>query len=181
MRSLCTATNSRPTPCRPTPQLPSNPATRERLWAATMSQHSQKWINKWFFKVFERICIASMQILCPLKKKNLHSKIRLWLTDNFVNELKTTEVFILNVWTVWHVDCVCVSRSVMSNCLQPHGLYPARLLCPWGFSWQEYWSGLPLPPQGDLPDPGIEPMSFMSPALAGRFFTTSATWEAPLK
>ena len=77
--------------------------------------------------------------------------------------------------------CVCVSHSVMSNCLQPHGLYPDRLLCPWGFSWQEYWSGLPLPPQGDLPDPGIEPMSFMSPALAGRFFTTSATWEAPLK
>jgi len=37
-----------------------------------------------------------------------------------------------------------------------------------GFSRQEYWSGLPLPPPGDLPDPGIEPMSFVSPALAGR-------------
>ena len=43
-----------------------------------------------------------------------------------------------------------------------------------GFSRQEYWSGLPLPPPGDLPDPGIEPKSLMSPALAGRFFTTSA-------
>ena len=41
-----------------------------------------------------------------------------------------------------------------------------------------YWSGLPSPTQGDLPDPGREPASFMSPALAGRFFTTSATWEA---
>ena len=40
---------------------------------------------------------------------------------------------------------------------------------------------LPYPPVGDLPDPGIEPESLMSPALAGRFFTTSATWEAPLK
>ena len=39
------------------------------------------------------------------------------------------------------------------------------------FSRQECWSGLPCPP-GDLPDPGIEPMSLMSPALAGRFFTT---------
>ena len=48
-----------------------------------------------------------------------------------------------------------------------------------GFSRQEYWSGLPFPPPGDLPDPGIEPTSLMSPALAGRFFTTSATWEAP--
>ena len=41
-----------------------------------------------------------------------------------------------------------------------------------GFSRQEYWSGLPLPLPGDLPHPGIEPMSLMSPALAGRFFTT---------
>ena len=48
-----------------------------------------------------------------------------------------------------------------------------------GFSRQEYWSGLPCPPRGDLPDPGIKPVSLMSPALAGGFFTTSATWEAP--
>ena len=45
-----------------------------------------------------------------------------------------------------------------------------------GFSMQEYWSGLPF--SLDLPDPGIEPMSLMSPALEGGFFTTSATWEA---
>ena len=47
-----------------------------------------------------------------------------------------------------------------------------------GFSREEYWSGLPCPPPGDLPDPGIEPKSLMSPALAGGFLTTSATWEA---
>ena len=47
-----------------------------------------------------------------------------------------------------------------------------------GFSRQEYWSGLPYPPPGDLPDPEIEPVSLMSPALAGRFFTTSISWEA---
>ena len=48
-----------------------------------------------------------------------------------------------------------------------------------GFSRQEYWSGLPFPPPGDLPDPGIEPMSLGSPALADRslFFTTSTTCE----
>ena len=40
-----------------------------------------------------------------------------------------------------------------------------------GFSRQEYWSGLPLPPSGDLPDPGMEPVS---PSLAGRFFTTES-------
>ena len=49
------------------------------------------------------------------------------------------------------------------------------------FSGQEYWSGLPGPPPGVLPDPGIEPESLKSPALAGRFFTTSTTWEALLK
>ena len=47
-----------------------------------------------------------------------------------------------------------------------------------GFSRQEYWSGLPCPPLGDLLDPGIEPASFVSPALAGEFFTTSTTQEA---
>ena len=47
-----------------------------------------------------------------------------------------------------------------------------------GFSSQENWSGLPCPLPGDLPDPGIEPESLMSPALAGKFFTTSTTWEA---
>ena len=46
------------------------------------------------------------------------------------------------------------------------------------FSRQEYWSGLPCPPPGDLPDPGIKLTSLMFPALAGGFFTTSATWEA---
>ena len=47
-----------------------------------------------------------------------------------------------------------------------------------GFSRQEYWSGLPCPPPGDLLDPGIKPMSSMCLVLAGKFFTTSATWEA---
>ena len=47
------------------------------------------------------------------------------------------------------------------------------------FSKQEHWSRLPCPPPGDLPDPGIEPVSLMSPVLAGRFFITSAIWEAP--
>ena len=41
-----------------------------------------------------------------------------------------------------------------------------------GLSWQECWSGLPFPPPGDLPDPGNEPKSLVSPALPGGFFTT---------
>ena len=53
--------------------------------------------------------------------------------------------------------------------LQSPGQQPARPLCPWDFSRQENWSGLPVPPPQDLPNPGIEPMSH---ALAGGFFTT---------
>ena len=48
-----------------------------------------------------------------------------------------------------------------------------------GFSRHEYQSGLPYPPPWDLPIPGIEPAALMSPALSGRFFTTSTTWEDP--
>ena len=47
-----------------------------------------------------------------------------------------------------------------------------------GFSRQEYWSGLPCLPSGDLPNSGIEPTSLMSSLLAGVFFTTSTTCEA---
>ena len=49
-----------------------------------------------------------------------------------------------------------------------------------GFSRQEYWSGLPCPSPGDLPDPGIKDTSLVSPALAGRFFTTAAPGKSNL-
>ena len=52
--------------------------------------------------------------------------------------------------------------SVVSNSLRPCGLQPGRLLCPWGFSRQEYCVGFPCPAPGNLPNPGIEPRS---PAL----------------
>ena len=45
-----------------------------------------------------------------------------------------------------------------------------------GFSRQQYLSGLPMPPPGDLPDPGIEPVTLAAPELAGGFFT----WKSPL-
>ena len=70
--------------------------------------------------------------------------------------------------------CACQIASVMSNSATPWTLaHQAPLFM--GFSRQEYWSGLPCPPPGDLPDPGIEPTS---PSLAGGFLTTSTTWEA---
>ena len=73
--------------------------------------------------------------------------------------------------------CVCVCVCV---CVYAHQLSHVKIFAtPWtvacqaslsmGFPRQEYWSGLPFPPPGDLPDPGIEPVS---PALVGKFFST---------
>ena len=47
-----------------------------------------------------------------------------------------------------------------------------------GILWARIMSGLPCPPPGYLPNPGNEPMSLISPVLAGGFFTTNSTWEA---
>ena len=69
-------------------------------------------------------------------------------------------------WLV-HFSCVRLFETPWTVAHQP--------LLSTGFSRQEYWSGLPCHSPGDLPNPGIEPTSLMSPALAGRFFTTSAT------
>ena len=49
-----------------------------------------------------------------------------------------------------------------------------------GFPKQDYWNGLPFPIPGNRPNPGIEPRPLASPALAGNFFTTCATWETCL-
>ena len=54
---------------------------------------------------------------------------------------------------------VSESHSVVSDSLRSHGLWPPRLLCPWEFSWTAYSSGLPCPPPGVLPNPGIKPRS----------------------
>ena len=65
--------------------------------------------------------------------------------------------------------CVCVfSHLVVSDCLQLVVRHPPLSM---EFSRQEYWSGLPSSPPGDLPGPGIQPTSPVAPALAGRFFT----------
>ena len=64
--------------------------------------------------------------------------------------------------------CVCVCAGA---CVQSYGtLWP---LSPWNFSGKNTGAELPFPTLGDLPDPGIEPTSLVSPALAGGFFTTA--------
>ena len=83
----------------------------------------------------------------------------------------------------------CSARVWIATCMHAKLLRSCPTLCnprdysrqaplPMGFSRQQYWSGLPCPPPVGLSDPGIEPESLMSPALAGGFFITSPTWQA---
>ena len=91
------------------------------------------------------------------------------------------------VWSMQDpLDYFCKSsvRSWMLSCFSRvqlfANLWTIALQAPlsMGLSRQEYCSGFPCPPPGDLPNPGIELASLPSPAWAGSFFTTSATWEA---
>ena len=80
----------------------------------------------------------------------------------------------LSKWTELNLCCAQSCQTLLYLCAVARQA-PLSM----GFFSQEYWSGMPCPPPGDLPNPGIEPTSLMSPALAGGSFTTSATWEAP--
>ena len=72
-------------------------------------------------------------------------------------------------------ECVCMLTQSYPSLLRSHGLYVAQQAPLFiGFSRQEYWSGLPIPSSGDLPNPGMKPESSVAPTLAGGFFTTEA-------
>ena len=95
--------------------------------------------------------------------RHTHKPVRIQLQDTkstYKNTLTTN-------YHVSHLSCVWLFATQWTIVHQA----PLSMK----FSRQEYWSVLPCPPAGDLPHPGIEPVSFMSPALAGEFLTTSAT------
>ena len=79
---------------------------------------------------------------------------------------------------IWYNTLKCVSHSVMPNSLQPHGLWPLRLLCHGIFFRQESWSRLPCPPPRCLPDPGIKPRS---PALQADSLQSEPPGSLPAK
>ena len=89
-----------------------------------------------------------------------------------------SEIFI-QIKLILHSVLGCMCAKSLQSCLIVCNPVDCSHQAPlsMGFSRQEYWCGLPCPPPGDLPDPGIKPASLMSPALTGGFFTTGATWE----
>ena len=107
----------------------------------------------------------------------------LWCSCNpldFKSEAHFTLPFRINCWK----GALFVSMMTLDNVLS-HFTHVQLFVTQWtvayqapvtmGFSRPEYWSGVPFPTPGALPNPGIEPVSLMSPALAGGFFTTRAT------
>ena len=82
-----------------------------------------------------------------------------------------------------YLHCMCLCAMSLQLCPTLCDSMDCTLQAPLsiGFSRQESWRGLPCPPPGDLLDQEIEPMSVISSALAGGFFTTNATWEKMLE
>ena len=82
-------------------------------------------------------------------------------------------IHVLNRYTI--ASLACIHAKLLQLC--PILFRPMTVACQaplsMGLPRQEYWSGLPCPLQGDHPNPGIEPMSFAFPELAGGFFTTA--------
>ena len=76
---------------------------------------------------------------------------------------------------IYGVVCMVLSPLVVSDSFMTPWTVARQAPLSMGFSRHEYWSGLPWPPLGVLPDPGIKPKSPASPALAGGAFTTSTT------
>ena len=94
---------------------------------------------------------------------------------DFIHDLRK-RVFHFLIFILYWTMCVCTQSC-------PTLVNPWTITCQvhlsMGFFWQEYWSGLPFPSPGDLPNPEIEPVSPASLALAGRFFFNHyATWES---
>ena len=94
-----------------------------------------------------------------------------------------------NYLSKWSHFLICCSCVLMLSCFSHVQLFTTprtvahQAPLSMGFSRQEYWSGLPCPLPGGLPNLEMELESLTSPALAGRLFTTSATWrgEGPLR
>ena len=101
----------------------------------------------------------------PIQGLNRH--LLHWQVDSFTMNHQGSPIT-----TCAHAQsCLTLCESMDVACQAPLSME---------FSRQEYWSGLPFSPPGDLPDPGIRPRSPASPVLAGGFFTHCTIWEAQI-
>ena len=127
------------------------------------------------FVVFDFIICVLPTGYCLLRHWDEYFTILKW----FLSRQNITKVFNTLKWFSFSTrECMCaqsLSRFWLFATLWTLACHSPLSM---GFSRQEYWSGLQFPTPGSFSNLGIEPTSLTSPALASRFFTTSATWEA---
>ena len=144
------------------------------------------------FSRFGLLLLLVMEITVPdltlLHQRRLQVKCLKVITtfglDSYLYKAGIIFIAILSVVIQFKViftfkgECMCcagLSLSVELDFLRPHVFQPTRLVCPWEFSRQEYWSEQPCPPPGDLPNPGTEPRS---PALQADSLSAELIREA---
>ena len=155
---------------------------RERMMEQ-MGQNVKHESGKWYADVLLLFLLLlplfyKFEIILKMKlsnqSKNIIGFLRM-MSKVFTYFFRLTSCY-FSLWCLSfsHDTCVCSVAQLLSFV----GLFVTlwtvehQALLSREFSKQEYWNGLPFPTPGDLPDPGIEPASLASPALAGEFFTT---------
>ena len=120
-------------------------------WVISQKTILSKSVPKYKFNVCPRHIFPNVSYLTSNTKKVTKQNINMYLN-------KSSYFLNMKFQKYWCLPDTCaVLYLVTSNSLWPHGLQPARLLCPWGFSRPEYWSGLPCLPSRDLPNRGMNP------------------------
>ena len=131
-------------------------------------------IIKFSSSVFFPVILLSISDLCPRSIILSSWKMEIWgfFFHFFIKNFPWSTVWLPRI-------CVLSCFSRVRLCATTWTI-TRQIPLSMGLSRQEYWSGLAFPPSGDLLDPGVEPATLSSPALAGGFLTTSATWETPI-
>ena len=123
------------------------------------------WLNGFELNVSKTLYLTPFSL--AFIDQNIYSSFSIFLLPlESINSVSTH----LSVCVPSHFSCVHLFATLWTVAHQA--------FLSMGFSRQGYWSGSPCPPPGHLPNPGIEPVSLMSLALAGEFFTTSTTRDA---
>ena len=141
-----------------------------QLFLLRVFAHGSPWPRLYFPPVSLDKLLFILQVSATSKRNSLASPI---MTSPPVSQSLCTAYFLSSTYFV-------LSRVSRVQLFVTPWTVAHQAPRSMGFSRQEYWSRLPFPPSGDLPDLGTEPESLTNPALAGSSFTKSATWEAHL-
>ena len=131
-----------------------------------LSQKAEKWLNTYFNPSFLGHLCRAHSHQCAKAPWFRTADLSCFTTDLTTIYTAVKKILAQLLYLTYCVQLFATPQTVA--CQAPLSM---------GFPRQEYWNGLPFPIPEDHPHPGIELASLMSPTLAGRFFTTRASWE----